>query len=124
MSISVSQNPFELKSSISFSPETSSNNDPTELWFTHSPAILATPPTTHFCCLLSLGFSRILRLVLKELDVFYRRDLAGLQLLYDLLQTPWLQALLKVSPSLVMNLGAESGHTLDLGSGRESHLQG
>ncbi|XP_049629210.1 MAGUK p55 subfamily member 4 [Suncus etruscus] len=42
------------------------------------------------------GFSRILRLVLKELDVFYRRDLAGLQLLYDLLQTPWLQALLKV----------------------------
>ncbi|XP_055967945.1 MAGUK p55 subfamily member 4 [Sorex fumeus] len=42
------------------------------------------------------GLSQILRLVLKELDLFYSRDVMGMSLLYDLLHTPWLQALLKV----------------------------
>nr|KAF6450687.1 membrane palmitoylated protein 4 [Molossus molossus] len=40
--------------------------------------------------------SQILRLVLQELNLFYRRDMKGLRLLYDLLHSPWLQALLKV----------------------------
>ncbi|XP_063115644.1 MAGUK p55 subfamily member 4 isoform X3 [Cavia porcellus] len=42
------------------------------------------------------GLSRILRLLLQELSLFYSRDLSGLCLLYDLLHSPWLQALLKV----------------------------
>ncbi|XP_068924926.1 MAGUK p55 subfamily member 4, partial [Petaurus breviceps papuanus] len=42
------------------------------------------------------GFSQILRLVLKELSLFYSRDVNGVSLLYDLLHSPWLQALLKV----------------------------
>ncbi|XP_059558740.1 MAGUK p55 subfamily member 4 isoform X2 [Myotis daubentonii] len=42
------------------------------------------------------GLSQILRLVLQELNLFYSRDVSGLCLLYDLLRSPWLQALLKV----------------------------
>ncbi|XP_070279377.1 MAGUK p55 subfamily member 4 [Myotis yumanensis] len=42
------------------------------------------------------GLSQILRLVLQELNLFYSRDMSGLCLLYDLLHSPWLQALLKV----------------------------
>ncbi|KAF6361828.1 membrane palmitoylated protein 4 [Rhinolophus ferrumequinum] len=42
------------------------------------------------------GPSQILRLVLQELNLFYSRDVNGVCLLYDLLHSPWLQALLKV----------------------------
>ncbi|XP_007520564.1 MAGUK p55 subfamily member 4 [Erinaceus europaeus] len=42
------------------------------------------------------GLSQILRLLLQELNLFYSRDVNGLCLLYDLLHSPWLQALLKV----------------------------
>uniref|UniRef100_A0A8P0NZQ2 MAGUK p55 subfamily member 4 n=1 Tax=Canis lupus familiaris TaxID=9615 RepID=A0A8P0NZQ2_CANLF len=42
------------------------------------------------------GLSQILRLVLQELNLFYSRDVNGVCLLYDLLHSPWLQALLKV----------------------------
>ncbi|XP_040840334.1 MAGUK p55 subfamily member 4 [Ochotona curzoniae] len=42
------------------------------------------------------GLSHILRLVLQELSLFYSRDVNGVRLLYDLLHSPWLQALLKV----------------------------
>ncbi|XP_004458943.2 MAGUK p55 subfamily member 4 [Dasypus novemcinctus] len=42
------------------------------------------------------GLSQILRLVLQELSLFYSRDVSGVCLLYDLLHSPWLQALLKV----------------------------
>ncbi|KAF5910574.1 hypothetical protein HPG69_004661, partial [Diceros bicornis minor] len=42
------------------------------------------------------GLSQILRLVLQELNLFYSRDVNGVRLLYDLLNSPWLQALLKV----------------------------
>nr|KAF6353678.1 membrane palmitoylated protein 4 [Pipistrellus kuhlii] len=46
------------------------------------------------------GLSQTLRLVLQELNLFYSRDVSGLCLLYDLLHSPWLQALLKVYDSL------------------------
>ncbi|XP_023568168.1 MAGUK p55 subfamily member 4 [Octodon degus] len=42
------------------------------------------------------GLSRILRLLLQELSLFYSRDVGGVRLLYDLLHSQWLQALLKV----------------------------
>ncbi|XP_077008118.1 MAGUK p55 subfamily member 4 isoform X1 [Tamandua tetradactyla] len=42
------------------------------------------------------GLSQILRHVLQELSLFYSRDMNGVCLLYDLLYSPWLQALLKV----------------------------
>uniref|UniRef100_A0A452V8P8 MAGUK p55 subfamily member 4 n=1 Tax=Ursus maritimus TaxID=29073 RepID=A0A452V8P8_URSMA len=42
------------------------------------------------------GLSQILRLVLRELNLFYSRDVNGVCLLYDLLHSPWLRALLKV----------------------------
>ncbi|KAM6178369.1 MAGUK p55 subfamily member 4 [Rhynchocyon petersi] len=42
------------------------------------------------------GISKILRLVLQELALFYNRDVNGVCLLYDLLHSPWLLALLKV----------------------------
>nr|KAF6496490.1 membrane palmitoylated protein 4 [Rousettus aegyptiacus] len=42
------------------------------------------------------GLSQILRLVLQELNLFYSRDVNGVCLLYDLLHSPWLRALLKV----------------------------
>ncbi|CAI9165000.1 unnamed protein product [Rangifer tarandus platyrhynchus] len=46
------------------------------------------------------GISHLLRLVLQELNLFYTRDVNGVCLLYDLLHSPWLQALLKVYDSL------------------------
>ncbi|KAB1278629.1 MAGUK p55 subfamily member 4 [Camelus dromedarius] len=46
------------------------------------------------------GISQILRLVLQELNLFYSRDVNGVCLLYDLLHSPWLRALLKVYDSL------------------------
>nr|XP_008532289.1 PREDICTED: MAGUK p55 subfamily member 4 isoform X3 [Equus przewalskii] len=46
------------------------------------------------------GLSQILRHVLQELNLFYSRDVNGVCLLYDLLNSPWLQALLKVYDSL------------------------
>ncbi|PNJ73591.1 MPP4 isoform 10 [Pongo abelii] len=42
------------------------------------------------------GLSQILRLVLQELSLFYSRDVNGVCLLYNLLHSPWLQALLKI----------------------------
>ncbi|XP_007933319.1 MAGUK p55 subfamily member 4 [Orycteropus afer afer] len=42
------------------------------------------------------GLSQILRLVLQQLGLFYSRDVNGVCLLYDLLHSPWLLALLKV----------------------------
>ncbi|XP_074155144.1 MAGUK p55 subfamily member 4 isoform X2 [Sminthopsis crassicaudata] len=42
------------------------------------------------------GLSQILKLVLKQQNLFYSRDVSGVHLLYDLLHSPWLQALLKV----------------------------
>uniref|UniRef100_A0A2I3HA90 MAGUK p55 subfamily member 4 n=1 Tax=Nomascus leucogenys TaxID=61853 RepID=A0A2I3HA90_NOMLE len=42
------------------------------------------------------GLSQILRLVLQELSLFYSRDVNGVCLLYDLLHSPWLRALLKI----------------------------
>ncbi|XP_077175273.1 MAGUK p55 subfamily member 4 isoform X2 [Paroedura picta] len=42
------------------------------------------------------GLSHILSLVLQELSQFYKRDLNGASVLYDLLRSPWLQSLLKV----------------------------
>ncbi|XP_006889147.1 PREDICTED: MAGUK p55 subfamily member 4 [Elephantulus edwardii] len=42
------------------------------------------------------GLSKILRLVLQELSMFYNRDVNGVCLLYDLLHSPWLLALLKI----------------------------
>uniref|UniRef100_A0A8D0GEC2 MAGUK p55 scaffold protein 4 n=1 Tax=Sphenodon punctatus TaxID=8508 RepID=A0A8D0GEC2_SPHPU len=42
------------------------------------------------------GLSHILTLVLQELSLFYKRDVNGVGVLYDLLRSPWLQALLKV----------------------------
>ncbi|XP_017511219.2 MAGUK p55 subfamily member 4 [Manis javanica] len=42
------------------------------------------------------GLSQIVKLVLQELNLFYSRDVNGVCLLYDLLHSPWLQALLKV----------------------------
>lgn len=54
--------------------------------------------STHLLALSSPpGLSGILRLLLQELSLFYSRDVNGLYLLYDLLHSPWLQALLKVS---------------------------
>ncbi|XP_021573841.1 MAGUK p55 subfamily member 4 isoform X5 [Carlito syrichta] len=42
------------------------------------------------------GLSKILRLLMQELSLFYSRDVNGVCLLYDLLHSPWLQALLKI----------------------------
>ncbi|XP_048338206.1 MAGUK p55 subfamily member 4-like, partial [Sphaerodactylus townsendi] len=38
----------------------------------------------------------VLSLVLQELSQFYKRDISSVGVLYDLLRSPWLQALLKV----------------------------
>lgn len=65
------------------------------------------PP--HLCPLLFLGISHLLRLVLQELNLFYSRDVNGVCLLYDLLHSPWLQALLKVSAPLLWSHGLGSG---------------
>ena len=63
----------------------------------------------HLCPLLFLGISHLLRLVLQELNLFYSRDVNGVCLLYDLLHSPWLQALLKVSAPLFWSHGLGSG---------------
>ncbi|KAM6174715.1 MAGUK p55 subfamily member 4 [Erethizon dorsatum] len=42
------------------------------------------------------GLSRILRLLLQDLSLFYSHAVSGVRLLYELLRSPWLQALLKV----------------------------
>ncbi|TFK13554.1 MAGUK p55 subfamily member 4 [Platysternon megacephalum] len=42
------------------------------------------------------GLSHVLTLVLQELSLFCKRDVNGVGVLYDLLRSPWLQALLKV----------------------------
>uniref|UniRef100_H9GT64 Membrane palmitoylated protein 4 n=1 Tax=Anolis carolinensis TaxID=28377 RepID=H9GT64_ANOCA len=44
----------------------------------------------------ALSLSHLLSLVLQELSLFYKRDVNGVGVLYDLLRSPWLQALLKV----------------------------
>uniref|UniRef100_A0A8C0GZN4 MAGUK p55 scaffold protein 4 n=1 Tax=Chelonoidis abingdonii TaxID=106734 RepID=A0A8C0GZN4_CHEAB len=54
--------------------------------------------TAHFCFLGSC-LSHVLTLVLQELSLFCKRDVNGVGVLYDLLRSPWLQALLKVKPS-------------------------
>uniref|UniRef100_A0A8C3HC62 MAGUK p55 scaffold protein 4 n=1 Tax=Chrysemys picta bellii TaxID=8478 RepID=A0A8C3HC62_CHRPI len=46
------------------------------------------------------GLSHVLTLVLQELSLFCKSDVNGVGVLYDLLRSPWLQALLKVKPSL------------------------
>uniref|UniRef100_A0A674J4K2 MAGUK p55 scaffold protein 4 n=1 Tax=Terrapene triunguis TaxID=2587831 RepID=A0A674J4K2_9SAUR len=51
-------------------------------------------PQTFLC------LSHVLTLVLQELSLFCKRDVNGVGVLYDLLRSPWLQALLKVKPSL------------------------
>lgn len=48
-----------------------------------------------------LGLSHVLSLVLQELSLFYRRDVNGVGVLYNLLKSPWLQALLKVRSLLI-----------------------
>uniref|UniRef100_A0A674J3H3 MAGUK p55 scaffold protein 4 n=1 Tax=Terrapene triunguis TaxID=2587831 RepID=A0A674J3H3_9SAUR len=47
-------------------------------------------PQTFLC------LSHVLTLVLQELSLFCKRDVNGVGVLYDLLRSPWLQALLKV----------------------------
>uniref|UniRef100_A0A8C3HC61 MAGUK p55 scaffold protein 4 n=1 Tax=Chrysemys picta bellii TaxID=8478 RepID=A0A8C3HC61_CHRPI len=42
------------------------------------------------------GLSHVLTLVLQELSLFCKSDVNGVGVLYDLLRSPWLQALLKV----------------------------
>ncbi|XP_075385864.1 MAGUK p55 subfamily member 4 isoform X2 [Tenrec ecaudatus] len=46
------------------------------------------------------GLSNLLKLVLQQRSLFYSRDINGVRLLYDLLHSPWLLALLKVYDSL------------------------
>lgn len=47
-------------------------------------------------CFLDSGLSHILTLVLQELNLLCKRDVNGVGMLYDLLRSHWLQALLKV----------------------------
>nr|XP_056717264.1 MAGUK p55 subfamily member 4 [Euleptes europaea] len=42
------------------------------------------------------GLPHVLSLVLQELSQYYKRDINSVGVLYDLLRSPWLQALLKV----------------------------
>lgn len=65
-------------------------------------------PSPHLCPLPFVGISQILRLVLQELNLFYSRDVNGVCLLYDLLHSPWLQALLKVSAPFLRSLSLGS----------------
>ncbi|XP_056391031.1 MAGUK p55 subfamily member 4 isoform X3 [Hyla sarda] len=51
-------------------------------------------------CLQENGLSQILTLVLEELGLFYHTDVNGIEVLYSLLQAPWLQSLLKVHDCL------------------------
>lgn len=47
-------------------------------------------------CFLGSGVSHVLTLVLQELSLLCKRDVNGVGMLYDLLRSRWLQALLKV----------------------------
>uniref|UniRef100_A0A803XSH2 MAGUK p55 scaffold protein 4 n=1 Tax=Meleagris gallopavo TaxID=9103 RepID=A0A803XSH2_MELGA len=47
-------------------------------------------------CFLDSGLSHVLTLVLQELSLLCKRDVNGVGMLYDLLRSRWLQALLKV----------------------------
>lgn len=47
-------------------------------------------------CFLGSGISHVLTLVLQELSLLCKRDVNGVGMLYDLLRSRWLQALLKV----------------------------
>lgn len=47
-------------------------------------------------CFLGSGLSHVLTLVLQELSLLCKRDVNGVGVLYDLLRSRWLQALLKV----------------------------
>uniref|UniRef100_A0A8C6JKU9 Uncharacterized protein n=1 Tax=Melopsittacus undulatus TaxID=13146 RepID=A0A8C6JKU9_MELUD len=51
-------------------------------------------------CFLGSGVSHVLTLVLQELSLLCKRDVNGVGMLYDLLRSRWLQALLKVKTSL------------------------
>uniref|UniRef100_A0A8P0T4F6 MAGUK p55 subfamily member 4 n=2 Tax=Canis lupus familiaris TaxID=9615 RepID=A0A8P0T4F6_CANLF len=64
----------------------------------HDPGVPGSSPmsVSRLGACFSLCLSQILRLVLQELNLFYSRDVNGVCLLYDLLHSPWLQALLKV----------------------------
>uniref|UniRef100_A0A452IRK1 Uncharacterized protein n=1 Tax=Gopherus agassizii TaxID=38772 RepID=A0A452IRK1_9SAUR len=55
---------------------------------------------TALSCFVGSCLSHVLTLVLQELSLFCKRDVNGVGVLYDLLRSPWLQALLKVKPSL------------------------
>uniref|UniRef100_A0A493T9V5 MAGUK p55 scaffold protein 4 n=1 Tax=Anas platyrhynchos platyrhynchos TaxID=8840 RepID=A0A493T9V5_ANAPP len=52
-----------------------------------------------------LGLSHILTLVLQELNLLCKRDVNGVGMLYDLLRSHWLQALLKIYECLQNYLG-------------------
>uniref|UniRef100_A0A452IR05 Uncharacterized protein n=1 Tax=Gopherus agassizii TaxID=38772 RepID=A0A452IR05_9SAUR len=51
---------------------------------------------TALSCFVGSCLSHVLTLVLQELSLFCKRDVNGVGVLYDLLRSPWLQALLKV----------------------------
>lgn len=47
-------------------------------------------------CFLGSGVSHVLTLALQELSLLCKKDVNGVGVLYDLLRSHWLQALLKV----------------------------
>ncbi|NXD64667.1 MPP4 protein, partial [Eolophus roseicapillus] len=51
------------------------------------------------------GVSHVLTLVLQELSLLCKRDVNGVGMLYDLLRSRWLQALLKIYECLQQYLG-------------------
>ncbi|XP_010217334.1 PREDICTED: MAGUK p55 subfamily member 4 [Tinamus guttatus] len=59
-------------------------------------------PTT---CSQDNGLSHVLTLVLQELSLLCKKDVNGVGMLYDLLKSPWLQALLKIYECLQNYLG-------------------
>uniref|UniRef100_A0A8D0FW17 Membrane palmitoylated protein 4 n=1 Tax=Strix occidentalis caurina TaxID=311401 RepID=A0A8D0FW17_STROC len=56
-------------------------------------------------CFLGSGISHVLTLVLQELSLLCKRDVNGVGVLYDLLGSRWLQALLKIYECLQHYLG-------------------
>uniref|UniRef100_A0A8C4PCG7 MAGUK p55 scaffold protein 4 n=1 Tax=Dromaius novaehollandiae TaxID=8790 RepID=A0A8C4PCG7_DRONO len=56
-------------------------------------------------CFLGSGLSHVLTLVLQELSLLCKRDVNGVGMLYDLLRSRWLQALLKIYECLHHYLG-------------------
>ncbi|KAK4817339.1 hypothetical protein QYF61_010242 [Mycteria americana] len=56
-------------------------------------------------CFLGSGISHVLTLVLEELSLLCKRDVNGVGMLYDLLRSRWLQALLKIYECLQHYLG-------------------